>query len=299
MNDRFQDLRTFVAVVQGRGFATAADRLGLVKSAVSRRVRELEERLGTRLLQRTTRSISLTDSGGEFYWRAVRILADLDEAETMAASGTQDASGKLKVTAPVALVSRCLAATAGDLLQRHPRLVVELHADDGLVDMVAGGYDLAIRTGELRDSSLVARRVSSLGYVNVASPAYLAAHGSPSSSEELRAHRRIVHANVDAGREQHARAGQPGEARLILDNEEAMRWAVLAGGGVATLPDILVRADVASGALVSLSRTLPCDARTVHALFPSNRNVPAKTRSFIEFVTEGLEETRRSLDVSR
>ena len=289
MNDRFQDLRTFVAVVQGRGFATAAGRLGLVKSAVSRRVRELEERLGTRLLQRTTRSISLTDSGGEFYWRAVRILADLDEAEALAASGTRDASGRLKVSASSALVNRCFAGAVGDLLQRHPRLVLELHAEDALVDLVADGYDLAIRVGELSDSAIVARKLSTISYVNVATPAYLAAHGSPSSVGELNAHRRIVHVNVEDGREQHARAGQPGEARLVLDSEEAMLCAVLAGGGVATLPSLLTDDRIAAGMLVSLASALPCEPRPVSALFPSNRNVPAKTRAFIDFVAERLE----------
>lgn len=286
MNDRFQDLRTFVAVVQGRGFASAADRLGLVKSAVSRRVRELEERLGTRLLQRSTRSISLTDAGGEFYWRAVRILADLDEAETLAASGARDAAGRLKASAPVSLVSCRLAGAAGYLLQRHPRLVVELHADDGLVDLVAGGYDLAIRVGALSDSALVARRVASLDYLNVATPAYLNAHGSPSSPEELRAHRRVVHVNDEAARDQHARAPQQTDARLVLDSEEAMLRAVMAGGGVAALPAILVGDAVAAGSLLSLAATLPCEPKPVNAVFPSNRNVPAKTRAFIDFVAE-------------
>lgn len=281
MNDRFQDLRTFVAVVQGRGFASGAERLGLVKSAVSRRVRELEERLGTRLLQRTTRAISLTDAGGEFYWRAVRILADLDEAEGLAASGTQDASGRVRATAPAALVTRRLAGCAGELLQRHPRLVLELHAEDTLVDIVGGGYDLAFRIGPLEDSSLVARRVASIPYLYVATSAYLEAHGRPTSRDGLRDHRRISHVNAEGGREAYPRIGSPDEARLVLDSEEAILAAVLAGGGVAELPDYLVAPELASGALEPL---MAATDRPVHALFPSNRNVPAKVRTVIDFV---------------
>lgn len=287
MNDRFQDLRTYVAVVQGRGFATAADRLGLVKSAVSRRVRELEERLGTRLLNRTTRSISVTDAGGEFYWRAVRLLADLDEAEALASSGSQEPAGRLKASAPVALVERCLAEAAGELLQRHPRLVLELNAEDAVVDLVGGGYDVALRVGDLQDSTLVSRRLAMLGYVHVATPAYLSAHGSPASADELRAHRRIAHVNREAGREQGWHPGT-GEARLVLDSEEAMLRAVLAGGGVAALPRLVVAEALAGGLLVDLSSALPCTARPLNALFPSSRNLPAKTRSFLEFIERRL-----------
>lgn len=285
MNDRFQDLRTFVAVVQGRGFATAAERIGLVKSAVSRRVRELEERLGTRLLHRTTRTISLTDAGGEFYWRAVRILADLDEAEALAASGTQDASGRVRATAPAALVTRRLAGVAGELLQRHPRLVLELHAEDALVDVVGGGYDVAFRVGALQDSSLVARRVASMDFVCVATPAYLKAHGRPSSSDGLRAHRRVCHVNAVAGRERQTGLREPGETRLVLDSEEAVLSAVLGGGGVAELPAYLVAADVDRG---GLERVMALPARPLNALFPSSRNVPAKVRTLIDFVVAHL-----------
>lgn len=291
MNDRFQDLRTYVAVVQGRGFVAAADRLGLVKSAVSRRVRELEERLGTRLLHRSTRSLSVTDAGEEFYWRAVRLLADLEEAEAVASSGTREPAGRLKVTAPVALVERCLAGAVGELLQRHPRLVLELHADDAVVDLVGGGYDLALRVGDLTDSALVARRLAALGYVHVATAAYLAAHGWPASLEDLPTHRRIVHANREPGRDEASRPGTSGDARLVLDSEEAMLRAALAGGGVAALPAMVVTEAVADGLLVDLSTRLPCGPRPLNALFPSNRNVPAKTRSFVEFVEGRLAPT--------
>lgn len=285
MNDRFQDLRTFVAVVQGRGFAAAAERLGLVKSAVSRRVRELEERLGTRLLQRTTRTISLTDAGDEFYWRAVRILADLDEAEALAASGSQEASGRVRATAPAALVVHRLAGVAGELLHRHPRLVLELHAADAPVDVVGGGYDVAFRMGALVDSSLVARRVADVAHVRVASPAYLEAHGRPGHAGAAGDHRRICHAHADAARDRQPDPGQHGGARLLLDSEEAVMAAVLAGGGVAELPAYLVAARLASG---DLERVAAAATRPLNALFPSNRNVPAKVRAVVDFVVGHL-----------
>lgn len=285
MNDRFQDLRTFVAVVQGRGFATAAERLGLVKSAVSRRVRELEERLGTRLLHRTTRSISLTDAGGEFYWRAVRILADLDEAEALASSGTQDAAGRVRAAAPAALVVHRLAGVAGELLQRHPRLVLELHASDAPADVVGGGYDVAFRVGALEDSSLVSRRVADVAHVQVATPAYLDAHGRPCTADELGSHRRVCHAHVDAGCGRPGDLGRPEGLRLVLDSEEAVLAAVLGGGGVAELPAYLVAGRLAAG---DLERVRDGTTRPLNALFPSNRNVPAKVRAVLDFVVAHL-----------
>src|SRR6202020_939083 len=159
MSDRFEDIRTFVAVVQARGFAQAGKRLGVAKAAVSRRLRELEERLGPRLLHRTTRQLSLTAAGTEYYQRGVRLLAELQEAEDIVSSGSNEPAGRLRISAPVSFGSHCLGPIIPEFMGRFPRRQVELELEDRLIDLVASGFDVAVRASRLKDSSLIARKI--------------------------------------------------------------------------------------------------------------------------------------------
>lgn len=159
MSDKFEDIRTFVAVVQARGFAQAGKRLGIAKSAVSRRVNDLEDRLGTRLLNRTTRQLSPTTAGAELYQRGVRILADFQEAEDAVSSGSNEPAGKLRISAPASFGSHCLGQIMPEFMSRFPHLQVELELEDRLIDLVATGFDMAIRISRLKDSSLIARKI--------------------------------------------------------------------------------------------------------------------------------------------
>ena len=188
MSDHFEDMRTFVAVVQAPGFAGASERLGLAKSAVSRRIKDLEDRLGSRLLHRTTRRLSLTEAGTEFYQRSLKILADLQEAEDVASKGASEAIGRLRISGPMSFGVLCLALVIGEFTRRHPRLDVELVLNDRFVDLVEDGFDIAVRIGHLKDSSLIARRIATIRFAVCASPNYFKEHGKPKSPQDLRDH---------------------------------------------------------------------------------------------------------------
>ena len=285
MSDRFQDLRTFVAVVQSQGFNVAADRLGLVKSAVSRRIGEMEQRLGTRLLNRTTRQISVTEAGAELYWRSLKILADLQEAEDMASTVTEEASGRLRVTAPVSFTTKRLAPVLGEFLIRNPKLVLDLRAEDRVADLVSEGFDLAIRLGKLKDSALIARKIAAIDYVFVASPSYLDAFGRPRTPVELAGHRKLSHDATFVGHWSF-RNGDHVEIPSIatLDNEDAMFGMTKAGSGIALLPTFLIRDAVSDGSLEIILPEFVQVPMEMHAVFPSSRNLPTKVRAFMTFL---------------
>ena len=194
--DRFEDLQTFVAVVEAGSFTAAAERLDTAKSAVSRRVSALEERLGAQLLRRTTRRLNLTDSGQSFYERSARILADLDEAESAIAQEHGELHGTLKVALPLSFGLRHMCKPVAEFSRRHPRVTFDLDLNDRRIDLIGEGADLAVRIGRLADSSLIARRLFDARTVIVASQAYLDQHGTPREPEDLRNHACLVYGNL-------------------------------------------------------------------------------------------------------
>jgi DNA-binding transcriptional LysR family regulator len=197
MSDKFEDIRTFVAVVRARGFAQAAKRLGIAKSAISRRITDLEDRLGTRLLNRTTRQLSPTAAGAELYQRGVRLLEDFQEAEDAVSTGTNEPTGRLRISAPVSFGSCCLGQIIPEFMGRFPRLEVELELEDRLIDLVAGGFDLAVRISRLKDSSLIARKIVPIRHVICARPDYLRRRGWPKLPEDLREHATLRYSYAD------------------------------------------------------------------------------------------------------
>lgn len=291
MSDRLEELRTFVAVVDAKGFGAAADRLGLVKSAVSRRIKDLEERLGVQLINRTTRQISLTETGAEFHGRSLRILADLQEAEDMASVGGAVPTGQLRVTAPMSFGTHCLAPALPAFLEAHPLISLDVELNDRMVDVVGEGFDLALRISRLKDSTLVARKLAPIRHAACASPAYLRLHGAPKVPQDLARHHGIAYSNVDArlywqfrepGGEDPVSVDVP--TRLRLNNGDAIREAAVAGLGVAVLPTFIAHRAVVEG---DLRVILPDCARppiALYALYPSGRNLPAKVRSFVDFL---------------
>ena len=289
MNDRFEDLRTFVAVVQAQSFKGAAERLGLVKSAVSRRVRNLEDRLGVQLLSRTTRAVRPTEIGNDFYWRGVAILANLQEAEQLASTNSSEPLGRLKVAAPASFVSLILAPALGEFVARNPKVSLEVHGIDRDVDLVGQGFDVAIVAGPLRDSRLIARRLCDAPFLLVAAPSYWDINGRPGRDAELTAHRRILHAHrpMQRGATRGDLTGEAGGPCLSFDNDEAIRVAILAGAGVAQLPAYVVLEDVDSETLEPVA----CEENEgyLSVVYPSGA-VPAKVRAFIDFVV-GLSAT--------
>jgi len=292
MSDGFLDMLIFVRVTQAGSLSRAARELGFSLTVVSRKLSRLEERLGVRLVNRTTRSLTLTEEGSRFYDRSVRILAEIEDAETEATSGRDTAIGTLRVTATFAFGIRWLAPLLAEFQQSHPTLNVRLDTADGLVNIVEEGYDLAIRFGALSDSSLIARQLAPNRRVICASPAYLDRSGRPSSIEDLVNHEAVsfgdppsTHWTFDDGRSVNVCS------RLGSNNGElAHRWA-LEGRGLILKSIWDVEDDVASGKLEIVLPDQKLPAAPIHAVFPHNRLAAAKVRLCVDFLAARLKRT--------
>ena len=272
-------------VVRSAGFGAASRELHIAKSAVSRRVRELEDRLGARLVERSTLGIKLTDAGALFYERTVRLLEDLEAAESLVSSRKGQAVGVLRLSAPVSLAVHCMAPVLPEFVAQHPELRVEVQANDELVDVVGEGFDLALRISRLRDSALIQRKLAPIRHVCCASPAYLDAYGRPSKPADVARHRGIAYSNVEARRYWTFRGGESVEprSRLILDNGDAIREAAIAGGGLVMLPTFIVHRAIERGELEVVLRDWMREPIWLYAVHASNRNMPFKVRAFVDF----------------
>ncbi len=286
--DRFQAIRTFVAVVEQGSFARAADRLDQSVSSVSRQVAELETHLDARLLNRTTRRLSLTEAGRAFHERSVQLLADLDEAEQAASGGAATPRGTLKLTCPITYGVRVLAPLVGSFAARYPDLRLDVELSDRAVDLVDEGFDLAVRIGAIRNPTLVARRIGETRLVCCAAPAYLAGRGTPASPEDLARHACLTYEYapvrsqwrfVDAqGRERIAKVGGP----IHANNGRMLTALAVEGAGVTFEPDVIVEPEIAAGRLVPILADFTPPAIPIHAAYPSRRHLSAKVRAFID-----------------
>lgn len=281
------DMEIFARVVTSGSMSQAGRDMGLSPAVVSKRLRRLEERLGTRLLQRTTRQISLTEAGQGFYERVVAILASIEEAEGFVARRSHLARGVLKISAPTSFGRMHIAPHLGTFLAANPDLAVDLELSDDFVDIVGGGFDLAVRIAELTDSSLVARRLAPIHRVLCAAPAYLERHGEPKSIAELARHACLAAANQDPWRLEgpdgpvSVRASGP----VRTNSSEVVREAVLAGIGIAFRSTWDVGAELRTGSLrLVLPQYRSSRHVAVHAVYPSRRFLPAKVRVFIDFL---------------
>ena len=288
MSDHFEDIRTFVAVVEARGFAGASERLGVAKSAVSRRVQDLEDRLGSRLLNRTTRRLSLTETGTEFYQRSLKLLADLQEAEDVASKGASEAVGRLRISGPMSFGILCLAPAIGEFMRTHPRVNVELVLNDRFVDLVEDGFDMAVRIGRLKDSSLIARRVAPIRHAVCASPNYFREHGKPNTPQDLQDHPALLYSYVDDRQTWQFTNSDPVDVRsnFRCNNGDALREAAVSGCGVAYLPTFIIHGAVAAGKLDVCLTEYAREPSALYAVYPSTRNLSAKVRVFIDFLVE-------------
>ncbi len=284
--DRFADIETFVAVVDLGSFSAAAERLGTAKSAVSRRVAQLEGRLGARLLNRTTRRLSLTDAGRALHERAKRILSDLEEAEGEVAHAEAALRGRLKVATPLSFGLLHLGPALEDFLIQHPELEVELDLNDRQVDLVSEGFDLALRIGQLTDSSLIARRISTVRRVTVASPDYLARHGTPQHPGELDRHHGLRYTNVprqDAWSYVDAQ-GRPVRPRvpdrLAANNGELLADAAERGLGIAVQPTFMVHEALREGRLRAVLTDWTLAEQGMYLVYPPGRFLSQRVRAF-------------------
>jgi DNA-binding transcriptional LysR family regulator len=286
----FEDMQTFVEVVESGGFNRAAGRLGVSKSIVSRRIAGLEAELGTRLLSRTTHGVSPTEAGLEFKARSERILAELNEARETMAHRKGEVVGRLRLSAPIEFGIRHLAPLLGELAERHPQLEVDLSLSDRTVDLIAERFDAAVRIGSLGDSSLVARRIAPIHAVLVASPAYLAAHGRPETPADLAGHECLQYSSSTTG-EWMLRSGKRWvsvrpRSRLRSDNGAAvMQWAI-EGRGISVAPTFDAADAIDRGALEPVLLDYPLPEFALYVVRPPGAHVPGKVRVFIDAMVE-------------
>ncbi len=294
--DRFDEMYTFVRVVEAGGISAAAERLGIAKSAVSRRLQELENRLDVQLLQRTTRRIHLTEAGREFYQSSLRILDEVDEAEQALQTGQQALSGKLRINAPLSLGLRQLLPVLKLLQAQHPQLVVDIDLDDREINMIEEGVDVLLRVGRLEDSSLVARRLCPIRFVYCASPEYLARRGEPKRPADLLGHDAIGYNLVPQSQQWLFDTGQGRKQhlphiRLSTNNGDMILRAAEDGLGIAALPTFISHEALRAGRLRPILCDYPQPQLELYALYSSRRHVPQRIRVLIDFLAEWLADT--------
>lgn len=295
--DRFEELSTFTTIVEAGSLTAAADRLEVAKSAVSRRLKELEERLGVQLLQRTTRTMQLTDAGRELYQRAGRLLDDLAAAEAATADVHCDLAGRLRLSIPTTFGHRHLTPALRDFCAEHPGVELDLVFSDRRVDLVDEGFDLAVRIGELDDSTLIARRLATTTQVVCASPEYLERHGEPKTPEHLLDHRCLVYTlrsepNVWSYRPRPiADDPSPDWRRVTVhpflraNSGDFLADAACAGRGVVMEPDFILHEDLDAGRLVRLlDEEFEWSTLGIWAIYPPTRFVSRRVRAFIDFL---------------
>jgi DNA-binding transcriptional LysR family regulator len=289
--DRIDAMQAFVAVADLHGFAPAARKLKLSPSAVTRLIAALEERLGARLLQRTTRQVALTDTGAHFLERARRILADVEEAERAAEGERTRPSGQLVVSAPLGFGRLHVSPVMSAYLKRYPEVSAELRLEDRMVSLVEDGVDLAVRIGQLADSSLVARHVGEMRRIVVASPAYLQAHGQPMTLEQIASHDTILFGGtaeradwrfVDDGKE--VRIGCT--PRFSSNSSDAAIQYAETGGGLTRVMAYQAAASLKAGRLKIVLEKFELPALPIHIVYPTSRLLSAKVRAFIDLVME-------------
>ncbi len=292
--DRFEEMQTFVRVVEAGSFSGAAQRLDIARSAVSRRLADLEGRLGVQLLNRTTRSLNLTDSGRHYYRRCQRLLADLEEAEQTVSSEHAAVRGTIRVAAPLSFSVSHLAPALEPFMKAYPEIQLELELDDRRVDVIAEGVDMAIRIGKLADSTLVARRLMPVRTLLCASPAYLAQHGEPQRPEELARHQGLSYSNIPEG--QLWQFQQPDGSwmtvrvptRLRANNGDLLVRAAIDGLGIVATPDFLCQQAMEKGLLRPVLTTFPLHEAAVYALYPAQRHLPRRVRLFLDYLVESF-----------
>jgi len=293
--DRFENMSTFVRVVEAGSISGAADRMGVAKSAVSRRLKELEEYLGVELFHRTTRRMNLTDTGRTFYHQSVRILADILEAEHATSQAHGTLKGSLKVALPLSFGLMHLGSAISEFLQANPEIEFDLDFNDRQIDLLAEGFDLAIRIASLPDSSLIARRLAAIQSVMCASPAYLERMGKPRSPEELINHHCLIY-NLIHDFEHWSLYDT--EDKLIkakihpylkASNGEFLRDAAVNGLGIVLMPVFIVHKEIESGTLIPLFTEYKYPQIAAYAIYPQTRHLSQRVRAFVDFLIRRFE----------
>ncbi|WP_462322249.1 LysR family transcriptional regulator [Halochromatium sp.] len=293
--DRIESLRVYLRVVDCLSFTRAANQLQMPRSTVSTSVRDLEERLGVRLLTRSTRSVAPTQDGAAFYERCTRLLNDYDELETLFQASTQPLSGRLSVSVPGRMGRLIFAPALPKLLEQYPGLEVELSSTDREVDLIQDGIDCAIRVGDITGSSLVARPLGMLEMANCAAPAYLERHGTPQSIGELENHFAVRYASPTNARVEYWDVETPDgvqemplRSRVTANHAEALIACCLAGLGMIQVPAYDVRDDIRNGTLIEVLPKARAPAMPINIVYPHRRHLSHRLRVFMDWAEDVL-----------
>ena len=290
----FSEFKTFVAVAQSGSFATAARRLSLSPAMVGRRVQALEERYNAKLIERTTRSLRLTVTGAAFLERAIAIIESVDELSELTRPEVLELTGRIRVSGPTTLGIKHLARIIAEMSERHPAVAIELNLSDRNVDLIASGFDLAVRIGELPSTSMIARRVGTYHFVCCASPDFLNRKGIPETPQQLDKIQCVLNLNL-VPRNRWPFRDQNNmpftvevHGNIEIDNGEALRAAALAGAGIIYSPLDLVNDDLRVGSLVQVLQDWNKLELPIHTVHPTRRLVPRRVNVLIEAIAEDL-----------
>jgi len=303
--DRWSAMEAFVRVVEAGSFVAAAERVGLSTSSLSRLVGDLEQHLGARLLNRTTRRLSLTESGQAYYERCVTLLADLAEAEAVAGQSAAHARGTIRLTCSYNMAEQQVAPAIATFAERHPAVKFELVVSDRIVDLVDEGFDLAVRVGQVGSDRLVARRLGSMRLVLAAAPAYLDRHPAPQAPADLAEHNALTYAYSTSPRVWRFTGprGDTQEVRvagnLHANSGDALRSAAIRGLGVLNEPDFLLDAALRSGQLVRLLPEYGGAGGDIWAVYPSRRHLSLKVRLFVDHIAAVFADAARASTASQ
>ncbi len=289
--DEFAAIPVFVAVIESGGFSAAARTLGVSKSAVSKRINHLESHLGVRLLHRTTRKLSLTEAGELYYEHAAQALSAAGKAEDAVTKLQGEPQGKLKISSPMSFGRLHVAPLIPKFLQRYPKLQIDLMMDDKNIDLVAGGFDIAIRAGDMPDSTLIARKLAPLRQVLCASPTYIERYGMPVTPSELCKRNCILFSYSGDANEWTLNKDDQSEAVMVsgsyrVNNSEAILEALREGVGIGRLPTFVAGPDLKAGNLLRVLDSYHMPDHIFYAVFPERQYLPAKVRAFLDFAVE-------------
>jgi DNA-binding transcriptional LysR family regulator len=293
---QLEDMHVFVRIVEAGSITKAAGQLNLAKSAVSKRLGDLETRLGSKLINRTTRASSLTDAGNQYYQRVKLLIGEVDSLNGDMACKKQVLAGSLRLAVPLSFGISHLIPAINVFMRLHPELNFHIDFSDRKIDIIEGGYDLAFRIGSMPDSSLQARKITPIRHVICASPGYLELHGTPTTPEELMKHKALKSHNwplagmplLDMSGQQHL---VNMDAHLVANNGDALKEMALSGHGIIILPTFIVWDSLAKGDLVPILESYSLATMNAYAVYPTTRYLPRKVRSLIDFLVERFGDT--------
>ena len=288
---QLEDMNMFIRVVDAGGISRAAEQLGLAKSAVSRRLVDLESRLGVRLINRTTRTSSLTEIGRTYYERAIKVVDDVSELNAITADSSTSLQGTINIAAPLSFGLSHLSSAIDSFVKQHPELTINIDFSDRQVDLVEEGLDLAFRIAELKDSSLIARKISPIKIILCASPDYLKEHGTPETPDDLKNHK-LLHYNI-SGTSTWKLSDEKGKqysinvtAKIIANNGNFLRDMAIAGHGIVSSPTFISWKAIATGDLVTVLSDYKLPQLNAYAVYPQTRYLSQRTRMLIDFLVE-------------